>query len=126
MSIESANTNPSPDTLGQVEDQRFGVLVADELQRRLVADSGSVALAEALAAERERAAGDLDPGVAAGRETMRDLDAGRQPCRIGARILVDRHRAVGAVGRRHEPQPPARVLVGERLLLVAGRDAARA
>ena len=63
--------------------------------------------------------------MAAGRETMHDLDAGRQPRRIGARILVDRHRAVGAVGRGHEPQPPALVLVGERLLLVAGRDAAR-
>src|SRR5262245_21242951 len=44
--------------------------------------------------------------------------------RVNAGILVDLHRAFGAVGRRDEPQPAALLLGAEALLLIRRLDAA--
>src|SRR6516162_4608869 len=110
----------------QVEDQHFtGGLARDagDRERPLVDDGGAVAGREALAAEVDGAVRDLDPGVASGGELQRRLAAGGEGPRVEADVLMDGERAVPAVGRGAELEPPVALGGRERLLLVARRQA---
>src|SRR5258708_39674304 len=87
--------------LRQVEQQDFGALASGEIQRPLVCLQ-CVACRKSLTIHRDGAARHMHIGLA----TRAQLGAGAlgavKQAGIYARILVDAHRAVGAVWRRDE------------------------
>src|SRR4029077_20701043 len=69
------------------------------------------------------AARDVHVALATRRQRLlRALRAGAE-AGLDARILVDRHGALGAVARGDQPQPAALLVGAEALLLVGGLDA---
>src|SRR5262245_53534090 len=92
--------------LGEVEDQHLARLAGEESERALVAHGGAVSGGELDVAEREAAARDLHPGVAAGAQRELERLAGAGEPGVERRVLVDAYRALAPVARADEAQAP--------------------
>src|SRR3954471_2288511 len=108
---------------GEIEQQHFGALALFEDDRGRVGLE-RVARFQRRAINRDLAARDVNVGAPTFRERMRGALCAVEEPRIQARVLVDRHRAVGTVRGRNQAQPAALVRGREMLLLVGRRDAA--
>src|SRR5260370_3863253 len=105
--------------LRKIEHQALGVPAVLEL------DSAAVGLeriagTELVAVDRQAAARHVDVALAALAKRKRGALRAVEQAGVDARVLVDLHRAVGAVGRHDEPQPAALFLRLE-VPLLAGR-----
>ena len=107
--------------LWQIEQQDLGrVRMRGDGEGRRVFDRCAVAGAQPLAVQIETAAYHLKPGFAAGFERVRHLLTFFNNRSEDRRVLVDRERAVTAIGRDDQPQLSLFLARGEILLFIAG------
>src|SRR5712692_7876298 len=102
------------DSLGKIEHQHFRARALLELDGAGVGLE-RIAGAELVPIDRDPAARHVDVALA---ERKRGALRAVEQAGVDARVLVDPHRTVGAVGRDDEPQPAALFRRGEVLLLV--------
>src|SRR6266849_3313560 len=107
--------------LRKIEHQDFGVPAVLELDSAAVGLE-RIASAELVAVDRQAAARHVDVALAALAKRKQGALRAVEQAGVDARVLVDLHRAVDAVGRHDEPQPAALFLRRELLLLVRRRD----
>jgi hypothetical protein len=121
--IQTARVPLAALPLGEIEDQHLGVAGAGDGDG-LALDGGAVAGRQLVAVDLDLAAGDVDPGAAAGGQLVGGALAGGEQAGVHGGVLVDGHAAVAAVARGDQAQAAAALGVGEPLLLVARTQAA--
>src|ERR1700720_4329732 len=90
--------------------------------RRLTFDRRAVAGVQVVAVHHPGAAGNLQPALAVGRQSLRHLFGGLQDGSEKLHVLMNDDGAIAAVGRADQAQPATLVGIRKCFLLIARRD----
>src|ERR1700730_10028224 len=107
----------------QIEHEDFGAIgFRGPGDRRLTFDRRAVARIQVAAVHHHGAAGNLQPALAVGRQSLRHLLGGLQDGSKKLHVLMNDDGAIAPVGRPHQTQPATLLGIREGFLLIARRD----